>query len=54
MSGGHLAPGCFPEAIALLAGVDGDVVVTGQHPLDRLPDALGAADRPRLKEIVLP
>jgi 2-desacetyl-2-hydroxyethyl bacteriochlorophyllide A dehydrogenase len=54
VSGGHLAPGCFPEAIALLGGVDGDVVVTGVHPLDRLADALGAADRPRLKEIVLP
>jgi threonine dehydrogenase-like Zn-dependent dehydrogenase len=54
VSGGHLAPGCFPEAIALLEGVDGDLVVTGEHPLDRLPDALGASDRPRLKEIVLP
>jgi threonine dehydrogenase-like Zn-dependent dehydrogenase len=54
VSGGHLAPGCFPEAIGLLDGVDGDVVVTGIHPLDRLPDALGPADRPRLKEIVVP
>jgi hypothetical protein len=54
VSGGHLAPGCFPEALSLLGGVDGDLVVTGQHSLDRLPDALGAADRPRLKEIVLP
>ncbi len=54
VSGGHLAPGCFPEAIALLAGVDGDVVVTGAHALDRLADALAPADHPRLKEIVLP
>ena len=54
VSGGHLAPGCFPDAIALLAGVDGDVVVTGEHPLDRLVDALTPTDRPRLKEIVLP
>jgi L-iditol 2-dehydrogenase len=54
LSGGHLAPGCFPEALQLLAGVDGDLVVTGQHPLDRLTDALGAPDRPRLKEVVLP
>jgi L-iditol 2-dehydrogenase len=54
LSGGHLAPDCFPEAVGLLAGVDGDVVVTGEHPLDRTPDALGPADRPRLKEIVLP
>jgi len=54
VSGGHLAPGCFPEAIGLLRAVDGDLVVTGAHPLDRLPDALTATDRPRLKEIVLP
>ena len=54
VSGGHLAPGCFPDAIALLAGVDGEIVVTGTHPLDRLADALAPADRPRLKEIVLP
>ena len=55
VAGGHLvAPGCFPEAIALLSGVDGDVVVTGEHPLERLVDALASTDRPRLKEIVLP
>ena len=54
LSGGHLAPACFPEALELLGLVDGDLVVTGQHRLDRLPDALGQADRPRLKEIVLP
>jgi len=54
VSGGHLAPGCFPDAIALLAGVDGDLVVTGTHPLERLTDALRPTDRPRLKEIVVP
>ena len=54
VAGGHLAPGCFPDAVALLAGVDGDLVVTGEHPLDRLVDALAPADRPRLKEIVRP
>lgn len=54
VSGGHLAPGCFPQAIDLLAGVDGDVVVTGEHPLDRITDALLPSDRPRLKEIVRP
>ena len=49
--GGHLAPGCFPEAIALLDRVSG--VVTGVHPLDRVPDAF--APHPlRLKEIVVP
>lgn len=54
VAGGHLAPGCFPEAIALLAGVDGDAVVTGEHPLDRMTDALLPSNRPRLKEIVRP
>ena len=54
VSGGHLAPGCFPAAIDLLAGVDGDLVVTGEHPLDRLTDALVPSDRPRLKEVVRP
>ncbi len=54
VSGGHLAPGCFPEAIALLAGVDGDAVVTGEHPLERLTDALGPARGPRLKDVVRP
>jgi len=53
LSGGHLAPGCFPEAIALLHGVDGDLVVTGSHPLDRIASAL-EAPAPRLKEIVTP
>ena len=54
VAGGHLAPGCFPDAIALLAGVDGDVVVTGEHPLERVADALVPSDRPRLKEVVRP
>jgi L-iditol 2-dehydrogenase len=54
VSGGHLAPGCFPDAIALLAGVDGDRVVTSTFPLERMTDALGPSARPRLKEIVVP
>jgi 2-desacetyl-2-hydroxyethyl bacteriochlorophyllide A dehydrogenase len=54
VSGGHLAPGCFPDAIALLAGIDGDRVVTSTFPLERITDALGPSARPRLKEIVVP
>jgi 2-desacetyl-2-hydroxyethyl bacteriochlorophyllide A dehydrogenase len=53
VAGGHLAPGCFPAALALLSQVDGDLVVTGRHPLERVVDAL-EAPRPRLKEIVVP
>ena len=53
VSGGHLAPGCFPEAIALLHLVDGARVVTGTHALERLTEAL-EAQQPRLKEIVRP
>ena len=52
-AGGHLAPGCFPDAIRLLEQVDGDLVVTGRHPLERIVDAL-TAPPPRLKEIVCP
>ena len=54
IAGGHLAPGCFPDAIGLLAQVDGDRVVTGRHPLERIVDALVDVARPRLKEIVCP
>ena len=54
VSGGHLAPGCFPDAIALLGRVDGDLVVTAEHPLERVADALTPSDRPRLKEVVRP
>jgi len=53
ISGGHLAPRCFPDAIALLDRVDGDLVVTGAHPLERLVHALDKP-APRLKEIVQP
>ena len=53
LSGGHLAPGCFPEAIALLDRVEGDRVVTGTHPLERITHAM-EAPAPRLKEIVVP
>lgn len=52
LTGGHLAPDCFPEAIALLHQVHG--VVTGTHPLEDLRAALLPADRPRLKEIIVP
>jgi 2-desacetyl-2-hydroxyethyl bacteriochlorophyllide A dehydrogenase len=51
LTGGHLAPGCFPEAIALLVQVHD--VVTGVHPLESLTEAF--TPRPtRLKEIVVP
>lgn len=51
LSGGHLAPDCFPAAIALLERAHG--VVTGTHPLERLTEAF--APKPlRLKEIVVP
>ena len=53
VSGGHLAPGCFPGAIALLDRVEGDRVVTGVHPLENISRAL-TAPAPRLKEIVVP
>lgn len=52
VAGGHLAPGCFPDAIALLDGVSSSVV-TGKSPLDRLVDALEPG-RLHLKEIVVP
>ena len=50
--GGHLAPGCFPAAIDLLDRVHD--VVTGTYPLDNLHAALRPADRPRLKDIIVP
>lgn len=53
VSGGHLAPGCFPAAVALLEQVDGAAMVTGTHPLERVVDAL-TAPAPRLKEVVVP
>lgn len=53
VTGGHLGPGCFPDAIALLERVDGALVVTGTHPLEGLTEAL-TKPAPRLKEIVVP
>jgi 2-desacetyl-2-hydroxyethyl bacteriochlorophyllide A dehydrogenase len=53
VAGGHLAPGAFPAALALLAQVDGEKVVTGTHALEDLTRALDPG-RPRLKEIVVP
>lgn len=54
IAGGHLAPGCFPHAIRLLAGVAADLVVTGVRPLDQAEAALGPASHPRLEEVLVP
>lgn len=54
LSGGHLAPDCFPDAIALLGSVDAGRVVSGRHPLDDVVGALTASHPLRLKEIVCP
>ncbi|SCL15017.1 Threonine dehydrogenase [Micromonospora nigra] len=54
VTGGHLAPGCFPEAIALLPHVPADLLVTGVWGLTELPRALGPAQGPRIKEVVVP
>lgn len=57
--GGHLSPGAFPEALALLASraVDARRLVTARHPLSRFRAALEenrhAAPAP-LKTILLP
>ena len=53
VAGGHLAPGAYPAALDLLAGVDGARVVTGTHALEDLTRALDPG-RPRLKEILVP
>lgn len=52
--GGHLAPGCFPEAITLLQSVDGGRIVTGVHRLEDFRGALEPSVQPRLKEILVP
>ncbi|MGH8934140.1 MAG: zinc-dependent alcohol dehydrogenase [Egibacteraceae bacterium] len=54
IAGGHLAPGCFPEAILLLAGVRADLIVTAVRPLDQAAAALEPSSRPRLKEVLVP
>ena len=54
LAGGHLAPGQFPDAVALLATVPTGIV-TGVHELDQLTAALAPAGAaPRLKEIIVP
>jgi len=52
--GAHLAPGCFPAAIAMLSGVDSDLLVTGVRLLDDFRSALEPATHPRLKEVLIP
>lgn len=54
VAGGHLAPGCFPEALALLPSVPAHLLVTGVRPLSAVERALEPADRPRVKEVVVP
>jgi len=54
LTGGHLAPGCFPEAIDLLDSVPAATVVTAVRPLDELGLALEPAQGPRIKEVVVP
>lgn len=52
--GGHLAPGCFPEAVELLSTVAADAVVTAVRPLAEFCPALHPAERPRVKEVLVP
>ncbi|MGH8910611.1 MAG: zinc-binding dehydrogenase, partial [Egibacteraceae bacterium] len=54
VAGGHLAPGCFPDAIRLLAGIRADLIVTGIRPLDQAVAALEPSPHPRLKEVLVP
>ncbi len=52
--GGHLAPGCFPEAVELLSTVDADAVVTARRPLAQFRVALEPSVAPRVKEVLVP
>lgn len=54
VSGGHLAPGCFPDAVRLLEQVDGTRVVTAVRPLREFGTALAESAAPRLKEVLVP
>ncbi len=54
IAGGHLAPGCFPDAIQLLTGVRADLIVTAVRPLDQARVALEPSSHPRLKEVLVP
>ena len=52
LAGGHLAPGCFPEAIGLLATLPAGLVVTAVRRLPELDRALGPSDGRRVKEVI--
>jgi 2-desacetyl-2-hydroxyethyl bacteriochlorophyllide A dehydrogenase len=54
VTGGHLAPGCFPDAIRLLAGVRADLIVTRVRTLNEAVTALEPSPHPRLKEVLVP
>jgi len=54
LRGGHLAPDCFPEAIALLSSLPPGLLVTAEHPLAALDRALGPSAARRVKEVVIP
>lgn len=52
--GGHLAPGCFPDAIGMLSGVDSSLIVSAVRLLDDFRGALEPSKHPRLKEVLIP
>lgn len=52
--GAHLAPGCFPDAIALLSDVDSDAIVTAVRLIDDFRGALEPSAHLRLKEVLVP
>ncbi|PZS26924.1 MAG: hypothetical protein DLM59_17315, partial [Pseudonocardiales bacterium] len=54
VAGGHLAPGCFPDAISMLSWVDSGLIVTAVRLLDDFRGALEDSRHPRLKEVLLP
>jgi 2-desacetyl-2-hydroxyethyl bacteriochlorophyllide A dehydrogenase len=58
LRGGHLAPGAFPTAIAMLSdpAVSDTMseIVTAVHPLADFRDALEPSKTPRLKEVLVP
>ena len=53
VSGGHLAPGCFPEAISLLATMPAELQAS-QLPLAEFERALQAPPYPRVKAALVP
>jgi 2-desacetyl-2-hydroxyethyl bacteriochlorophyllide A dehydrogenase len=54
IAGGHLAPGCFPDAIRLLPDIRADLIVTEVRPLDHAVAALEPSPYPRVKEVLTP